>query len=70
MKISRKLFLELDTIQPTFVEKIKSHIFLFINSFFFSKIHILWDNVGKYVKARQPTDDILQRSKDEIFHEV
>ena len=43
--------------QSRFVEKFKTH-FMFSN-FFFRKPCCLWDNVEKYSRARQATDDIV-----------
>jgi len=39
--------------QTEFVEKIKTHHFMFKNYFFPKKSLHLWDNVGKYCTARQ-----------------
>jgi hypothetical protein len=38
------------------VEKIKTH-FMFSNFFFFRKSWLLWENVGKYCRTGQATDD-------------
>jgi hypothetical protein len=44
------------------VEKTKTHIFMF--NFFFRKSCRLWDNVEKYGRARQATDDnIISRMR-------
>jgi hypothetical protein len=48
-------FLEWKMFQTKVVEKIKTY-FVF-NRFFFLLFFLLWDNVGKFCTARQPTDD-------------
>jgi len=48
-------FSEWEILQTRFVEQIKTHILCSI-SFFFLLCH-LWDNVEKYGKAKQATDD-------------
>jgi hypothetical protein len=50
-----EFFLEWEMFQTKFVDKVKTHILCSLN--FFQKSCRLWDNVEKYGKARQPTDD-------------
>jgi hypothetical protein len=47
-------FLEWEMFQTKFVEEIKIHFF---HQLFSSKIVPLWDNVEKYCRAGQDTDD-------------
>jgi hypothetical protein len=49
-------FSEWETIQTKIVEKIKTHILRLIR-FFFRTSRRLWDNVEKYCRAGQATDD-------------
>jgi len=51
-----QFFLEWEMFQTNLVEKIKTH-FEFSNFFFFFKLCHLWDNVEKYCRAGQATDD-------------
>jgi len=48
-----QFLLEWEMLQTEVVEKIKPHITLF-----FRKLWRLWDNVKKYCKAGQATDDM------------
>ena len=48
-------FLELEIFQTNGVENIKTHILYSIT--FFRKSYRLWDNVEKYCRAGQATDD-------------
>jgi hypothetical protein len=55
--------LEWESFQTNVVEKIKTHILCSI-TFFFKKSYRLWDNVEKYGRARQATDDnIIRRTR-------
>ena len=51
MNISRSFLLRMVMFWTRFVEKSKSN--------FFRKIFRLWDNVEKYCRAGQATDDIM-----------
>ena len=55
-----EFFLEWEMFQTKVVEKIKTHFML--NKFFFRKSCRLWDNVEKYGRAGQSTDDIMAQS--------
>jgi len=48
--------LKREMFQTTVVEKIKTHI-LCSKTFFFRKSCLLWDNVQKYCRAGQATDN-------------
>ena len=50
-------FLELEMFQKTFVEKIKTHILYSVEVF--RNSCRLWDNVEKYRRAEQSTDDSM-----------
>jgi hypothetical protein len=50
-----KLFLEWEMFQTKVVEKIKTHILCSVT--FFRKSYCLWDNVEKYGRAREATND-------------
>ena len=54
-----QFFLEWEMFQTTFVEQIKTHILCSVT--FCRKSHRLWDNVGKYGRAGQATDDNIIR---------
>jgi len=54
--ISRSFFLEWEMFQTKVVEKTQTHILCSI-SFFFQKSFRLWDNVEKYGRFRQATDN-------------
>jgi hypothetical protein len=59
-----KFFLKWETFQAKAVEKIKTYILCLIT--FFRKSCRLWDNVEKYGRARQATDDnIIRRMRFE-----
>jgi hypothetical protein len=49
-----EVFLEWETFQTKVVEEIKTHLYSII---FFQKLCLLWDNVEKYGRAKQATDD-------------
>ena len=49
------MFLEWEMFQTKFVEEIKTHILFSV--FFFRKSCRLWDNVEKYCRLEQATDD-------------
>jgi len=51
-----QVFLEWEVFPTKVLEKINTH-FMFSNFFFLKKLCCLWDNVGKYCRARQATDD-------------
>ena len=51
-----QFFLEWEMFQTKVVEKIKTHISCSV-TFFFRKSCRLWDNVGKYCRAGQATDN-------------
>jgi hypothetical protein len=53
--ISGSVLLELEMFQTRFKEEIKTHILCSIT--FFRKSCRLWDNVEKYCRAWQATDD-------------
>jgi len=55
-----EFFLELETFQAKVIEKIKIHT---ISSIFLLKSYRLWDNVGKYCKAGQATDDNMAHAQ-------
>jgi hypothetical protein len=42
-----------------FVEKIETHILCSVTFFFFA---LLWDNLEKYCRAGQTTDDIMAQA--------
>jgi len=50
-----QFFLEREKFQKKFVGKIKTHIFCSVT--FFRKSYRLWDNMEKYCRAGQATDD-------------
>ena len=50
-----EFFLEWEKFQTKFVEEIKTHVFYSLT--FFRKWYNLWDNVGKYCRAGQATND-------------
>ena len=52
-------FLKWDLFETKVVEKIKTHILCLIT--FFRKLWLLWNNVEKYVRARQAKDDNIIR---------
>jgi hypothetical protein len=54
-----EFFLEWEMFETKVVEKIKTHILCSI--MFFQKSCRLWDNVEKYGRARQATDDNIIR---------
>ena len=54
-----QLFLEWEMLQTNVLEKIKTHILCSITSF--RKPCSLWDNVEKYGRARQATEDNIMR---------
>jgi hypothetical protein len=53
-------FLDWEMFRTEFVEKIKPYILCPIT--FFRKSSRLWDNVEKYIRARQATDDNMARA--------
>ena len=55
-----QFFLEWKMFQTKVVEKIKTQILCSVNFFFFRKSCRLWDNVEKYGRAGQATDDNSQ----------
>jgi hypothetical protein len=59
MIISSQLLLRMRNASDKFVEKIKTHILCSIT--FFRKSCRLWDNVEKYGRTRQATDDNIIR---------
>ena len=58
-----EFFLEWEMFQVKVVEKIKTHIFIFSNFFFFRKSRRLWGSVWKYGRVRQaaPENKMLGR---------
>ena len=58
--------LEWEMFQTKFVEKIKTHI-LFSAIFFFRKPCRLWDNVEKYCRAWQATDDNVAQAHCTLY---
>ena len=56
-----QFFLEWEMFQTEVVEKIKTHILCSVT--FFSKIYRLWDNVEKYCRAGQATDDNMTHAQ-------
>jgi hypothetical protein len=60
-----EFFLAWEMFQTEVAEKVKTQILCSTNVF--QKSYCLWDNVEKYGRARQATDDnIIQRRKDGI----
>ena len=55
-----QFFLEWEMFQTKVVEEIKTHILCWV-FFFFRKSCRLWDNVEKYSRAGQDTDDRRMR---------
>ena len=50
-------FLEWEMFQAKVVQKIKTHVLFSVTFFFFRKSYCTWDNVKKYCRAGQSTDD-------------
>jgi hypothetical protein len=62
MIVCFRVFLELEMFQTKVVEKFKTHILCSVR--FNWKLYRLWDNVEKYVRARQVTvDDMILRMR-------
>ena len=55
-----QFFLEWEMFQLNVVQKLETHIFM-INNFLFRKSFFLWDNVEKYCRAGQATDNNITR---------
>ena len=59
-----QIFLEWETFQTKVVEKIKTHILCSIT--FSRKSYYLWDNVEKYCRSRQATDENMVDAQCEV----
>jgi len=55
-----QFFLEWETFQTKVVEKIKTR---FLLSVFFRQLYLLWDNVEKYSRAGQSTDENMAHAR-------
>jgi hypothetical protein len=54
-------FVEWEMFHTTVAEKVKTHILWLVTFFLFLNFCSLWDNVEKYCRARQATDDNIIR---------
>jgi hypothetical protein len=54
---STQVFLEGEMFKTEVVEEIKTHVLCSVTSFSPRKSCYLWDNVGKYTRAGEATDD-------------
>jgi hypothetical protein len=65
--ISRRILLKMRRVEVKIVEKIETHL-MFNNFFSPWKSWLLWDNVEKYSRAREATDDnIIRRMRITTF---
>jgi hypothetical protein len=55
-----EVFWEWEMFQTKVVEKMKTHILCSVTLFW--KLYHLWDNVDKYCRARQATDDKVEHA--------
>ena len=53
---THSIVVKMENVLDKSVEKIKTH-FIFYNFFFFRKSCRLWDNMEKYYRVQQATDD-------------
>ena len=59
-----EFFLEWEVFQTNVLEKIKKKThFVLSNFFFLRKSYRLWDNVEKYCRTRQATDDNMAHAR-------